>query len=167
MQLSTDWKLKLDDFNACHPNHPPVMIRWEPRAVWAERTVWVCGVPVRRNEYEPRWQVGVVLDNKPKGPVTYIEGSGGLWFFKLFNWQMQDTKEFLDLDDRIFDCLVDSTPHGFYDEAIEQPAIKVEEQGEAEARELAYAGASYYYGHDNLIINPHVKAGGNWRWRTR
>lgn len=167
MRLDPDFQIKLDDWNSCHPNHPPVMVRWEPRAVWEEKVVWVCGVPIFRNKYEPRWQVGVILPNKPQGTVTYIEGSGGMWFFKLFNWQMQDTKEFLGLDDRIFDCLVDSTSRRFYEERIEQPAVALEEQSVADMHELSHNGSSYYYGHDNLIINPHVKAGGNWRWRTR
>ncbi len=167
MELPEDFQRKLNDWNACHPNHPPVMVRWEPRAVWTERIVWVCGVPIFRNEYEPRWQVGVALPNKPKGPVVYIQGSGGLWFFKLFNWQMQDTKEFLDLDDRIFDCIVDSTPHGFYEEEIERPEEEAEERRQTAGRQLSHAGAEHYYGYDNLTINPHVKAGGNWRWRNR
>ena len=167
MQLDPDFQIKLDDWNACHPNHPPVMVRWEPRAVWKEKIVWVCGVPIFRDEYEPRWQVGVMLPNKPQGTVTYIEGSGGMWFFKLFNWQMQDTKEFLAPDDRIFDCIADSTPHRFYEERIEEPAVALEERSAADMRELSYAGSDYYYGHDNLIINPHIDAGGNWRWRTR
>ncbi len=170
MKLDDVWERKVAEFNACHPNHPPLMIRWEPRAVWVERIVWGCGVPVFRNKYEPRWQVGVVLPNKAKGPVTYLEGSGGLWFFKLFNWQMHDaTKRFLDLDDRIFDCIVDITPHRFYEEHIEEPEQELEERSRREGRELSYAGASYYRNYDNITVSPNssVKTRAGWRHRTR
>lgn len=167
MNVDPGFKRKIDDWNAGHPNHPPVMVRWEPHAVLVRKYVWIYGVSIPRWEYQPRWQVGVVLPNKHKGPVMYLEGSGGLWFLKLFNWQMQGTKEFLDLDDRIFGCLVDSTPHQFYEERIEKPAAESEERSRVEGRALTHAGSSHYFGYDKLTINPNVPAGGNWRWRNR
>jgi len=169
--LDEGFASKLDNWNNSHLNHPPVMVRWEPRAVRVHKYVWVCGVPIMRWEYQPRWQVGVVLSNKAQGPVTYIEGSGGLWFFKLFTWQRQDTKEFLDLDDRIFQVLgdSDSTQHGFYEERIERPATELEERSQAESRELSYASTFYYLGYDSptVSLDPGVKAGAGWRHRIR
>ncbi len=173
MELSQGWQEKLDDFNAHHPNHPPITIRWVTHAIWREKLVWVEGVPIQRSIWEPRWQVGAVLNNRPPGMekvATYIPGSGGQWFIKLFSWQRQDTEEFLDLDDRIFECLEagDMTKDNFYAD-VEAEDEALEEQSAEDARELAQTAASYYKSYDNPIVNmnPDTPATGSWRWRNR
>ena len=172
MQLNNVWISKICDWNNAHPNHPPVMIRWEPQAVKQRVIKWVAGVPIPKWKYLPRWQVGVRLTFVPTGmtKMAYpIEGSGDV-FIKLFTWMDQATKEFLQLDDRIFECLGEGDmTKRTYEEMIVEPE---EEKEKAEIRDRATMStgvASYYEGHDNPIVSmdPTVKAGAGWRWRTR
>jgi len=180
-ELSPDWQRRLDDWNDKHTDHPPVVVRWNEQAVKKRVIKWVVGVSVPRWEYEGRWEVGVAIrDPQPsiKRACRYMTGSG-LWFFKLFTWMNQATKEFLELDERIFECLGagDMTRPGFRKQFLglspEEEEIQdlAEEQGiiQRETAEVAYGAKSHYLGYDNpsVSMNPEVKAGAKWRWRTR
>lgn len=172
MELSPEWVERLRVWNEGHPNHPPVLIRWEPQALRRRVYVWICGVSISRWAYVPRWVVGVVLPFVPDGMgkvSSYIQGSGGNYFIKLFTWMDQGTEEFLDLDDRIFGCLRDTTEHRFYERYIEEPEALREKVEYRDTLAMGAGIASHYEGHDNPIVsmNPTVKAGAGWRWRTR
>ena len=172
MELPREWVERLRVWNEGHPNHPPLMIRWEPQALQRRVYVWVHGVSVPRWAYVPRWVVGVKLPHVPEGlekVSSYIKGSGGDYFVKLFTWMDQGTEEFLHLDDRIFGCLGDMTKHQFYERVIEAPEVAREESEYRDRRAMGAATAAYYKGHDNPIVSmdPTVKAGAGWRWRTR
>jgi hypothetical protein len=165
---------KVDDWNAAHPSHPPVLVRWEGRAHKRRATRWVCGIPVRTWAYEGRWQVGVMLrDPLPniRKYGQYLDGSGGWWFIKLFSWEMQNTKQYLDLDDRIFHILGegDMTHPRLYETKIEEPEAAQEAAGIRARRDMANRTDRYYRNYHNptVSMNPTVKSSGKWRWRIR
>jgi hypothetical protein len=171
--LDADWERKLAAWNAGHPNHPPVLVRWEPRAFKRSYMHWVNGVPVKRWRYEPRWQVGVVLPFVPKGMkkfAVYLDGSGGQWFIRLFDWQMQDGT-FLDVDDRIFTLLQkgDMTQYRHFARTVEEPEAQAEAKEKQQLRADVGDTLSHYRNFHNptVSLDPTVKVGGDWRYKVR
>ncbi len=174
MTLDDVFQEKLDSWNTGHPLHPPVHVRWEPKAIKRPIVVWSYGVPIHKWAYEPRWIVGVLLNNRPEGMeklAQYIEGSGGTWFIKLFTWQTQDKGDFLPIDDRIFKVLDagDMTKHS-YEEMIVDPENQTEAEAMGEFRDLVGEGSKHYLDHDRLLVpvgSTDTKTRRDWRHRTR
>ncbi len=180
MELSRDWVERLRVWNDSHSQHPPVLIRWDEKAIKTRTFKVVFGVSIPRWQCEGRWEVGVVLkDQVPGMEACCTLMDGGLWFFGLFHWMNQTTKEHLDLDNRIFSCLGagDMTRPEFREkflrktpeEEAEHEEYEENKEKKALVEELSYAGKSYYKSYDSPIVSmdPTVKARAKWRWRTR
>lgn len=172
MRLHPDWQRKIDRFNRSHPNHPDVALRYDPIAVTVITIRKFLGVGFKHVHYEPRWQVGLLLDWRPQGVNNLLYyHSPGRWFLKLYTWSQKDELGqdigFAQPDARVLRALeaMSSVEYRLFEEYEENKAV----QSRKEREELAYAGASHHSKWDSPIVpvNPEVPSTGDWRHRVR
>lgn len=176
MQLSEYWQKKLALWNRQHAG-PPITVRWNRSAIRRRRVELVYGVPVKRDWYEPRWEIGVLMQHRPPGMErlsTYLPATG-YWFVRLFRWCRRNAHGqdagFRHLDHEIFLWLeasyISSKQH-FY-RFVEEPEERAERAKKAQRADLAHEQQSKYRGWDSPVVSmdPAVKAGGDWRHRIR
>jgi hypothetical protein len=177
MKLTPTMIRRVEQHNRSHPNHPPIMLWYNPRSVKAKWETRLLGVPVRQWRYQGRWEVGVRLPSRPRGFHRLMRYLGrGQWFMKLFTWHNASADGadtgYLAPDERIFHALalMDTTRPRHYATTVEEPEAKLQADVKKEHNALAKAGAEYYAGYDNLIVpvGPGSTTGRrDWRHRIR
>lgn len=177
MNLTPVFQRQLALFNRTHPNHPDVVLWYNPRSVKARWVTKLNGVPIKHWRYQGRWEVGVEMRGRPKGYGRTLKYLGsGRWFLKLFTWYRAVSGRdggFLPPDARVFQALslMDTTRAEHYERTVEQPEEEREREKHRVRTDRVKGGVDYYKKHDNLIVpvgSTDTKGRRDWRTpRTR
>ncbi len=161
-----DFQRKVDDWNAGHPGPAAIAIAYNPRderwEVWAVPTE-MSSFAGARNDVTARLVRPLPDDSSRQG-------------IKLFKWAEYNEKGqeigYLPLDNRVFDAIhyADSfRSKDHFKDTVSNPEVEKEVREKAHVRAIAAGAAQYWKSFDRPLVsmNPSIKSGGDWRWRTR
>lgn len=157
MYVDPSFQERLDRFNEAQSGPSQIAIAWDSK--YNRWRTWV--IPIA-DSYAPgarNARTMSLLETMPDGRRAV----------KLNLWQGADG-EYLPLDERYFDALrwADSfRDKQHFEETIERPEFQKEIAFNKRLRDIAYGARSYHWNRDKLMINPHLKGPGDWRYSYR
>lgn len=155
--VDPQFQVRIDEWNASHGGPSVIAVAWNPK-----KDRWqIFAIPV---ENSPHPLARNDFTSKMSRPLPDDSGRSGI----ILNTWEGAQGEFLPLDERLFEALnwADSfRSKQHFDDTIKNPELQAEMAVSKKARDMAYAGRSYWAKLSEITIsmNPNVRVGGDWR----